>query len=309
MTQANTLPSYYVAGQLPGIGRGGPAAAGQHAAPTQRRAPKTLDELNREFVARFGIERENRFPALPGLAPYVPPAKRETRDAIYGGAQADSETNGGFEGLPPLSIFDPESPENTEPPEREKKGKKTLRIISTVLFYTFIVCLIGGAVFLARGGEGKRPFLGYSFMHVLTPSMQSVIPQDSLVINKSIDPNDLKPGDIITYMQDEDTAVTHRVIAITENYEDSGERGFETKGDENDAPDFDIVPAIHVVGIVRFHVPRVGGWLAWIQENLFILLGFTVGIILFFILLKGALKKSPEEKAEKHARSKKKQAA
>jgi len=174
-------------------------------------------------------------------------------------------------------------------------GKSTLQkiwsIVSAVLFYGVLLCLVGGAFLLSRGD--KKPILGYSFMNVLTWSMQSEIPQGSLVILKEADPGAIEISDDITFMRDADTPVTHRVIGIIEDFEGSGERGFETQGIDNDAPDFEIVRAENVIGRVKVHIPRAGAWLEWLGGHLLITLGFAAGFILLFILLKGAFVKKP----------------
>ena len=177
------------------------------------------------------------------------------------------------------------------PPAGRPMWRKAWSAVSAVLFYGLLLCLVGGAFLLSRGD--KKPILGYSFMNVLTWSMQSEIPQGSLVILKKTDPAAIRIKDDITFMRDAETPVTHRVIGITEDFEGSGARGFETQGVDNDAPDFDIVRAENVIGTVKAHIPRAGAWLEWLNGHLLITLGFTVGLILLFILLKGAFSKKP----------------
>ena len=190
------------------------------------------------------------------------------------------------------------------PAARRKAGGRAGKIIFDVLFYGLLLCLIGGALLISRGS--KKPVFGYSFMNVISGSMQSVYPVDSLVVIKGVDKNTIRIGDDITYMKDAETAVTHRVIGITEEYDGSGERGFETQGVDNDAPDFEIVRAANVVGVIKYHVPKVGQWLEWLRGNLAITLCFTAGIVLLVILLKGAFKKAPDDK---NKQEKKKQTA
>ena len=171
------------------------------------------------------------------------------------------------------------------------KGHKIWGVVSSCLFYGLLLSLVAGAFLLSQGD--KKPILGYSIMNVLTWSMQSEIPQGSLVIIRDVDPGTIQINDDITYMKDTHTHVTHRVIGITEDFGGSGERGFETQGVDNDTPDFDIVPAENVIGVVKAHIPRVGAWLEWLRGHLLITLGFAIGLILLFILLKGAFKKPP----------------
>ena len=181
-------------------------------------------------------------------------------------------------------------------PGKSRVGK----IISAVLFYGLLLCLVGGAFMVFQKGD-KRPILGYSFMNVLTPSMQSVYPPGSMVIIKRVDPATIHIGDNITYAK-ADESVTHQVIGITENFEGSNERGFETQGVDNDTPDFEIVRAVNVVGVVKTHIPKVGNWLEWLRGNLILVGGFALGIPLLAILLKGAFRKEPIDDSHKKRR-------
>jgi len=187
-------------------------------------------------------------------------------------------------------------PTNSPGPAARPKRRKR-KIVFDALFYGLLVCLIGGAFLLSQGN--KKPILGgYSFKNVITGSMQSVYPVGSLVAIKRTDPDTIEIGDDVTFAKENETAITHRVIGITEDYEDTGERGFETQGVDSDMPDFEIVRAANVVGVVKFHVPKVGQWLEWLRGNLIIVLCFTAGILLLAILLKGAFKKTPENERE-----------
>ncbi|MCL2300273.1 MAG: signal peptidase I [Firmicutes bacterium] len=179
------------------------------------------------------------------------------------------------------------------PPAKKQMRKKIWGILSACLFYGVLLCLVGGAFLLSQGD--KKPILGYSFMNVLTWSMQSEIPQGSLVVLKKVDPGAIRITDDITFMRDPETPVTHRVIGIVEDFEGTGERGFETQGVDNDTPDFEIVGAANVIGAVKFHIPKVGAWLEWLHGHLLITLGFTAGLVLLFILLMGAFGKKPSK--------------
>jgi len=182
-----------------------------------------------------------------------------------------------------------------------RSKRRSGKIVFDVLFYGLLLCLVGSAFLFSRGD--KKPVLGYSFMNVISGSMQSVYPVDSLVVIKETGADAIRIGDDITFVREDKTAVTHRVIGITENYDETGERGFETQGVDNDAPDFEIVSAVNVVGVVKFHIPRVGQWLEWLRGNLIFTLCFTAGILLLAILLKGAFKKIPENKNEAKKRN------
>ncbi|MFQ9797865.1 MAG: signal peptidase I [Clostridia bacterium] len=100
-----------------------------------------------------------------------------------------------------------------------------------VVFYGLLLLLIIAALFVRTTSDGApKSLAGYSGMIVLTESMQSEIPKGSLVIAQQVDPETLQIGDDITYMANQTTSVTHRIVGIIENYENTGQRAFQTQG-------------------------------------------------------------------------------
>lgn len=177
------------------------------------------------------------------------------------------------------------------------KKKKAVTVISNIMFYIIIATIVFGA-FLLRSAKNGKPMMigGYSAMTVLTGSMEDVYPQGSLIITKTTDTDKLKIGDDITFMTGESSSITHRIIGITENYADTGERGFETQGVMNSKPDKDIVAAENVVGRVIFCSKILGDIAAFITKNWPFLL-FVVGVMIALLtFLEWNAKKA--EKAE-----------
>lgn len=105
--------------------------------------------------------------------------------------------------------------------------KKVWNVVSTVL-----VVLV---VLLAVALVGVR-LVGLNTYVVLSGSMEPTYHTGSLLYVKSVDPQDLRVGDPITFMLNEDTVATHRIIEILPDEEDSSVLRFRTQGDANDAP-------------------------------------------------------------------------
>jgi len=199
-----------------------------------------------------------------------------------------------------LTSFETEFTEADEPAPAEEsaaqandKKRGTSAIISDILFYITITMVLFSA--LASGsGETPRVMMGYSYLSVFSSSMQDEIPKGSLILVKQTDPQALQEGDNITYMRDRSTSVTHKIIGIYENYQNSGARGFQTKGVNNSAPDQDIVPAANVVGKAVFHVPVLGSAALYIKDHILLLSVILVGIggllALLFITLRWMMK-------------------
>ena len=143
-------------------------------------------------------------------------------------------------------------------------------------------------VYSATQGSGNAPrsIFGYTFSTVLTSSMQSELPQGSLVVTQQVDPNTLKADDNITFMQKDGTTVTHKIVGIHENYEQSGMRAFVTMGIENGMADDGVVWADNVVGKVVWHNLFLGEAFSYVKTNLLFVGAMVVLVIGFIVALR-----------------------
>ena len=107
-------------------------------------------------------------------------------------------------------------------------AKKLLQIISTIL-----VALV---VLLAVALVGVR-LAGIRTFTVLSGSMEPTYHVGSLIYVKKVDPAAIRPGQVITFMLDENTVATHRVVEVVPDEDDPSTLRFRTKGDANDAED------------------------------------------------------------------------
>lgn len=187
--------------------------------------------------------------------------------------------------------------------KKEENAKKNR--FETVVFYSFLLFIvIVLSTVLNSQSESGRPknIAGYSPMTVLTRSMQSVYPQHSLVITKVTEPKELKIGDDITYIKENNTTVTHQIVGVNENYMGTGKRGFETKGVENPRKDEEVVRAENVIGKVIFSSLIMGKTLLFVQQNMIIT---AVTVILFIYLSDLLIKYSVTQWSMKHGKQKK----
>jgi len=167
------------------------------------------------------------------------------------------------------------------PPEapQQAKGRRLFSRAAGFCFYAVLLTAIAAAFFLGGGSGAPRTLMGYSVMMVLTDSMHSEIPRGSLVAIKRVDPAEIRVGDDVTYIREDNSTVTHRVIGIAENYGGSGMRGFQTQGVDNRLPDPDIVYANNIAGKVEWHNAFIG------QTAVFLRLNWAYAVILAVILL------------------------
>ena len=97
----------------------------------------------------------------------------------------------------------------------------------------------------------------YKPVVIMSNSMVPIFSRGSIVVVQRLgDPMDISIGDIIQY-QAENIVITHRVVAIDTAQDDSGDRIFTTKGDNNPSRDTPVNQS-KVIGIVRSTVPYVG---------------------------------------------------
>lgn len=151
--------------------------------------------------------------------------------------------------------------------------------------------------YAATNRSAHRTLFGYGVFDVLTDSMQSEIPQGSYVLTHRTNPAKISNGNVVTYLADKNTTITHEVIAVYPDYEGSGQYAFKTKGIENPVADPKMVYGSNIVGVVKAHV-YFGGLPAWIRSH-GILDALFAGAILCalaaFILLRAPAKKKSAE--------------
>lgn len=88
----------------------------------------------------------------------------------------------------------------------------------------------------------------------------------SLIYVKSVDYTELKTGDVISFMLNEDTVATHRIVEIVPDEEDASVLRFRTKGDANNTDDGGLVHYKNVIGTPIFTIPYLGYVANYIQH-------------------------------------------
>lgn len=158
-------------------------------------------------------------------------------------------------------------------------------------FTTFLVALV---VILAVLLVGVR-LIGLQPYTVLSGSMEPTYHVGSLIYVKKVDSFDLKPGDVITYMLDEDTLSTHRIVEVIPDEEDASVVRFQTKGDANDAMDGSLVHCNNIVGTPVFTIPYLGYVANYIQHPPGTYIAISAGAILLLLVFLPDLFSDDEE--------------
>lgn len=151
-------------------------------------------------------------------------------------------------------------------------GNVALGLVAfAALVFVVNVCING----LGTLPGGYRPFV------VLSGSMEPSMPTGSLVLTKSVDPESVHVGDVITFRLEsgsfETDSATHRVAAIEQG---PGGLSFITKGDANQAPDPLPVPASALVGRVVAGSSLAGSLAQAVKTPLFFSLVALAAVVL-----------------------------
>ena len=149
--------------------------------------------------------------------------------------------------------------------------KKIWNVVSTVLVALMVLC----AVFLL----GSR-MIGYECYNVISPSMTPVYDVGDLIYVKEVDPYTIQPGDVITFIVNEDLVIgTHRVVRV-----DAEKKHFYTKGDANEIEDAEPVHFNNVIGVPQFSIPKLGYVSDFVQNPPGMYITVAVGIVLIFLV-------------------------
>lgn len=153
--------------------------------------------------------------------------------------------------------------------------KKVWNVISTVL-----VALV---VLLALLLVGARVF-GLRVYTVLSGSMEPTYHTGSLIYVRKVDPYTIQEGQPITFMLDQNTIATHRVVGIVQDEEDATVIRFRTKGDANEAEDGSLVHYKNVIGTPVFSIPYLGYVAHYIQHPPGMYVAISAGAVLLLLV-------------------------
>lgn len=159
----------------------------------------------------------------------------------------------------------------------------------------FTSVLVAIVVIIAALLVGAR-VIGLQVFTVLSGSMEPTYHTGALIYVKEVDPSEVKVGDPITFVLNEDLVIaTHRVIEI-----DEANSHFYTKGDANEYPDASPVHFNNLIGEPIFTIPYLGYLAAYIQSppGMYYAIGFGV-VLLAAVFLPGLL---DDEKKDKPAK-------
>lgn len=146
----------------------------------------------------------------------------------------------------------------------KKVLKITSNLITTVLFLVLLFMIF--VVISSKASGGEPQFMGYQLKTVLSGSMEPTFKTGSIIAVKPVEnPASLKKGDVVTYLQQDNTIVTHRIMEVIKNGENTM---FQTKGDNNNDMDTQPVIAQNVVAKYSgFTIPFLGYFIDFAKSS------------------------------------------
>lgn len=200
-----------------------------------------------------------------------------------------------FDGIFPRNMFK-WSGRNIEAGDGRTRMKAAKRI-----WDIFTTLLVIAAVVLAIALVGVR-LVGLQPFTVLSGSMEPTYHTGSLIYVKKVDYRTLEVGDAITFMLDENTVATHRIVGIVPDEEDPEVVRYRTKGDANEAEDGGLVHYKNVIGKPVFTIPKLGYIASYVQNPPGTYVAVSAGafiVLLMFLpeLLRSIFSDGGEEKS------------
>lgn len=151
--------------------------------------------------------------------------------------------------------------------------KTTIRFI----FNTIATILVGAILLFALlnffSGPEKKGLFGYKGFIVLSDSMKPSFEAGDYIIDKMVDLKTIQVGDVVSYYDESDQIVTHRVVEITP-------QGYVLQGDGNEVTDTTFVTNENYIGRQAYSVSKLGTIMLKLSHPLVL-----VGISLLFLLM------------------------
>lgn len=154
--------------------------------------------------------------------------------------------------------------------QKKTAAKKIWNIATTV----FVVL----AVVFAVLSVGVR-LLGIRVYSVISGSMEPAYPVGSLIYVKQADPDEIRIGDVITYVLPDNTPATHRVVRI-----DAENQRFYTKGDANETEDGSPVLFRNLIGRPILRIPYLGYIAYCIQHPPGMYIAVAAGLVILLLV-------------------------
>lgn len=162
--------------------------------------------------------------------------------------------------------------------KNKSKNKEKIKKIFNIIEYVvvFLVIIINAIlIFQSVRNPSKAPSLfGKKAFVIISGSMIPEIQIGDVVITNNS--NQFNVGDVIAFRNDS-TVIVHRII---KELNVNGNLMYQTKGDNNNVADKELVAISTIEGVMIWKIPFIGRILMWLYRNLFIVIAVLIVIII-----------------------------
>ena len=179
---------------------------------------------------------------------------------------------------------------------KERKLKKVIGVSFFIIFFIMILiaAYLGYLKFIKNESIGD--LFGYKHFIIATGSMEPEYKIGDLIIIKKISREEIKVGDVITYNEiNSKETISHRVIDIEKK---EGEIYYQTKGDNNNAPDINLVKYNQIQGKIVYKIKNVGNIITDLSKGI----GSIIILIIILVSYIRASRKDEKRVAREEAR-------
>lgn len=169
--------------------------------------------------------------------------------------------------------------------EKAKIAKRIIEIIAIIFIYNIILIFISSA-----NKMNIINLFGYRSYIIKTNSMEPTININDVVISKKVEKQEIKTGDVITFLQDGEV-ITHRITQI----DDDG--NYTTKGDNNNIEDTFKITYENIEGKHILTIPYLGKIVQMLDNKIVFLVITLIVLIFIFITIQNQEKR--ENRREK----------
>ena len=174
--------------------------------------------------------------------------------------------------------------------ENAKVIKKVIEVFAIILIYNIILIAIS-----SENNMSLFNIFGYKSYVIKTTSMEPTINVNDVVLTKEVEQQDLKVGDVITFLQNREV-ITHRITKIEDIDE---EIQYTTKGDNNNIEDIFKISYDNIEGKHVLTIPYLGKIVQLLDNKLVFLIILLIILILMFVQLQNQEKKDNRREKKK----------
>lgn len=161
--------------------------------------------------------------------------------------------------------------------DSKNKVKKIWDVTQKILLIFLVICLIilSIRIFVFK----KTDIFGYRIYLIMSGSMQPEINVKDAII--TADEDNIQVGDIIAF-QTEKSVTAHRVVSIKD---EDGKKLYQTKGDNNNIEDTNLVEKSQIKGKVVRVYHTIGSVLFFLKQKIFYV-ALVIVILILIVLVR-----------------------